>query len=181
MREESKTPPPAKSADSCLVINVERNNLLANGSLSGTGLAPTGWSSWNDGNHDTDSSTYRSAGNSWIFWLGGGIYQEVTSGFSGGGPLAFGGYLHTPRADALRNGTKHGVILLEFYNEGTLISTHSALPTVSSSSPKDVWIFSQGTAAVPANATKARVVVRCDDATSGDGVFRADDMFLGKY
>jgi hypothetical protein len=179
-RVESKTPAAADSANTGLVIHVERNNLLANGSLSGSGLAPNGWSSWNNDNHDTDSSTYRSAGNSWIFWWDGGIYQDATSVFGGDGPLAFGGYLYTPSTDALRNGTKYGVILLEFYNGDMLISTHSALPTVSSKSQKDAWIFSQGTAAVPANATKARVVVKCNDWTSGDGVFRVDDVFLGK-
>jgi hypothetical protein len=177
-RVENKTPPPANSTDT---VHAERSNLLANGSLSGTGLAPDEWSSWNNENHDTDKSIYRSAGNSWIFWLGGGLYQDVSSAVSGGGPLAFGGYLYTPSTDALRDGTKHGVLLLEFYNGDQLISTRSASPTVSADSPKDTWIFSQGTADIPANATKARMVVRCNDATSGDGVFRADDIFLSTY
>jgi hypothetical protein len=180
-RVESKTPPPAGSADTGPGTHAERSNLLSNGSLSGTGFAPDGWSSWNNETHDADKSTYRSAGNSWVFWLGGGIYQDVPSAISRDGPLTFGGYLYTPTADALRDGTKHGVLLLEFYNGDTLISTHPASPTVSADSPKDTWVFTQGTATVPANATKARVVVRCNDATSGDGVFRVDDVFLSKY
>jgi hypothetical protein len=180
-RVESKAPPPAKSADTGTGIPVERTNLLANESLSGTGIAPTGWSCWFDGNHDPDNRICRSAENSWVFWWDGGIYQDATSGFSGGDTLVFGGYLHTPSTDALRNGTKHGVFQLEFYNGGTLISIHSASPTVSADSPNDTWFFSQGTATVPADATKVRVVVRCNDWASGDGVFRADDVFLSTH
>ncbi|HPF99393.1 MAG TPA: glycosyl hydrolase [Kiritimatiellia bacterium] len=168
------------SAFSCLVLHVQRNNLLTNGALSGTGTAPNGWQNWFDTSHDPDSSVYRSAGNSWVFWNDGGIYQGVASGFGGGGPLVFGGYLRHPSSDPMRGGTKYGIIQLEFYNGGTLISTYSASPTVSSNSPKDTWIFSQGTAVVPSNATQARLVIRCNDFTSGDGRFQADDVFMAR-
>ena len=177
-RVENKTPPPADPADTGPTAPEEHTNLLVNESLSGSGIAPAGWSCWFDGNHDTDNRIYRSAGNSWVFWWDGGIYQDVSSGFSGGDSLLFGGYLHTPSTDELRNGTKHGVFQLEFYNGGTLMSICSASPTVSADSPKDTWLCSQGTAVVPTDATRVRFVIRCNDWSSGDGVFRADDVFL---
>ncbi len=155
-------------------------DLLVNGALSGTNDAPTGWSQWNSGNHDPDTGTYRSSPNSWNFWYEGGIYQDVAvgSGFIGGDTLTFGGYLYTPSGDALRNGTKYGIIQLECWNGGSLLTTYSASPTISSNSAKDTWVYASASGSIPTNTTFVRLVVRCNDATSGDGTFRADDVTL---
>ncbi|HEY8241675.1 MAG TPA: cellulase family glycosylhydrolase, partial [Kiritimatiellia bacterium] len=151
--------------------------LLANGALGGTGNAPTNWSQWNDGSHDPDTGTYRSSANSWGFWWDGGIYQDITTGFSVGDTVLFGAWLYTPSGDALRNGTKYGVVNLEFYNGGSFISSAST-PTINSGSVKSTWINLEATAVVPANTTTIRIVVRCNDYWSGDGRFMVDDAYV---
>jgi hypothetical protein len=156
-------------------------NLVLNPALSGAGSVPTSWQGFDDGNHDADSGTYRSAPNAWAFWWASGIYQDISSGFSVGDELQFGAYLLTPSWDQLRNGTKYGVVVLEFYDSGsTLIDSTSASPTINSSSAADTWILSEGTATVPSGAVTARVVVRCNTPAGGDGRFLADDVYVRK-
>ena len=339
---------PAGAQKARRVIRIDRaaTNLLANGALSGSGNAPTSWSDWSSANHDPDTNTYRSAGNSWAFWYEGGIYQDISSGFAVGDTLRVGGYLYTPAAeespaltnggfeadahgtmppsswtqtgngatwvqtvgfsaagsncvkiyqgynsqtttlhqalsvsvgdewtatakiydwsssgntlspgdeafvrlewldaggtnigsvtsskitsssgqdtwhtvtaqgtapsgaaharmvlalsagtnndvvaffdsasltktvsgDPLRNGTKYGVIDLEFYNGDSLISSVSAAPTINADSPQDEWVYAEAESVVPAGTTKARVTVRCNDYSSGDGRFMVDDV-----
>ncbi|MBP9903477.1 MAG: cellulase family glycosylhydrolase [Verrucomicrobia bacterium] len=151
--------------------------LLANGALSGTGNGPTSWSQWNDGSHDPDTGTYRSTANSWGFWWDGGIYQDITSGFSAGDTVLFGAWLYTPSGDALRNGSKNGVVNLEFFNGASYISS-ATTPTINSSSAKSTWINLEATAVVPANTTTIRIVIRCNDYWSGDGRFMVDDAYV---
>ena len=177
---------PANAAYARTVLRTATNapsSVLLNGALTGTGDAPDNWSQWTTTSHDPDTTVYRSSPNSWSFWWDGGIYQDVTAsnGFVGGDSIKFEGYLLTPTNDPLRNGTKYGVIQVEFYNATNgLISTFSASPTINSNSTKGSWIYSSGTATVPTNAAKARVLVRCNDYASGDGTFRADDVALLK-
>lgn len=152
-------------------------SLLTNGAMTGTGLAPASWSQWNDGSHDPDTGTYCSSGNSWGFWWDGGIYQDMTSGFSVGDTLVFGAWLYTPSSDALRNGSKCGIIDLEFYNGGSLIGSAST-PTINSSSAKSEWLNLEATATVPANTTTIRMVIRCNNYSSGDGRFMVDDAYV---
>ncbi len=161
------------------LIRINATNLLSNGDLTGTGVAPNNWSAWNDANHDPDTSVFLGAGgNCWTFWYDGGIYQDVTNGFSAGNKLKFGGYLYTPANDRLRNGTKYGTIQLEFYSNATLMTTVSASPTISAASTNDWWLKTEGLATVPTGANKARLLVRCNDYASGEGVFKADNVFL---
>ncbi|MBN1270476.1 MAG: beta-galactosidase [Kiritimatiellae bacterium] len=171
---------PAEAAKARRMIRLKEasTNLVANGTLTGTGNAPDNWSSWNSDQHDPDTNTCRSAGNAWTFWYDGGIYQGITSGFGEGDTITFGGYLLTPSSDALRNGAKYGIIQAEFYDEDeSLLSTASASPTITSNSAQDAWIYAEEEAAVPAGAVTLRVVVRCNDYSSGDGRFLADDVF----
>ncbi|MFH0881160.1 MAG: cellulase family glycosylhydrolase [Lentisphaerota bacterium] len=156
---------------------IAQSLLLANGAMSGTSLAPTGWSQWNDGSHDPDTGTYRSPANSWGFWWDGGIYQDITSGFSAGDTLVFGAWFQTPTWDALRNGSKNGIIDLEFYNGGSWIGSAST-PTINSSSTQGSWINLGATATVPANTTTIRMVIRCNNYSSGDGRFMVDDAYI---
>ncbi|HPG00022.1 MAG TPA: beta-galactosidase [Kiritimatiellia bacterium] len=152
-------------------------NLLSNGGLLGSGSAPTGWSAWNTNNFDPDTGTYRTASPAWAFWWDSGIFQDATSGFAGGDRVKFGGYLYTPSWDKLRGGDKNGSIQLEIYSNATLMTTLSASPTITSNSPSDTWIYTEGTGAVPAGATALRVVVR-SGGTGGDGRFLVDDVFV---
>jgi hypothetical protein len=101
----------------------------------------------------------------------------VTSGFSAGDTVIFGAWLYTPATDALRNGSKHGVVNLEFFNGSTYISSAST-PTINSGSAKSTWINLEATAVVPANTTAIRIVIRCNDYWSGDGRFMADDAYV---
>ncbi len=162
------------------VIQIQPANLLTNDALQGTGSVPAGWSNWNPGNQGRDTTFFLGdETNSWAFWYDAGIYQDVTSGFSVGDTLSFGGYLLNPDWDPLTGGTKYGIIQLEFYNSGgTLLQTVSAGPTVSSSTPTDIWTYASGTATVPSGATDARMVVRCNNFTSGNGRFMADDVWI---
>ena len=152
-------------------------NLLTNGELSGSGVAPTGWSAWSDANHDPDVGTYRSASNAWAFWWDSGLWQQASSaGFRDGDTVKYGGYLYMPEGDALRNG-KQGTIELEFYdNGGTQLTAQTASPAINSTSVTGSWLYTEGWATVPAGATGARVIVRCNAA--GDGRFLVDDVFL---
>ncbi|MBN1270540.1 MAG: beta-galactosidase, partial [Kiritimatiellae bacterium] len=158
--------------------NAPGTDVVLNGGLSGTGPWPTQWTGWNDGSSDPDSGTYHGSSPAWAFWWDGGIYQDVTNGVNPGDVLHFGGYLRHPSWDALRNGTKYGVIDLEFYNGAALISSTSASPRVNSASVQDTWLLSQATATVPAGANRARILVRCNDYSSGDGRFLVDDVFM---
>jgi hypothetical protein len=142
------------------------------------GDAPIGWGQWYPDSHDSSTAVYRSGPNAWCLWWDGGIYQDVTNSIFVGDALTFGGFLYNPNTDVLRNGSKNGVIQLEFYNGSTFISSVSASPTINSGSPTNTWVYSEGSAVVPENATKARVVVRCSNYSSGDGTFVADDVFL---
>ncbi|OGV43413.1 MAG: hypothetical protein A2X46_13410 [Lentisphaerae bacterium GWF2_57_35] len=154
-------------------------NLLANGSLTGSGLAPNSWAQWNDGSHDPCTSVFAgTSGNAWTFWWDGGIYQDIASGFSAGDTVKFGGYLYTPNDDRLRNGTKYGVIQLEFYNGDSLLSSASAAPAIGWSSTNDIWLPSTAQTTVPAGTTRLRLIVRCNDYANGDGRFVADDIFV---
>ena len=160
------------------VVRIGPENLLTNGALTGTGTAPDGWQNWNDGNHDPDTTVrLGTAGNSWTFWYDGGIYQDITSGFSAGNKLKFGGWLYTPSPDRLRNGTKCGAIQLECYSNGTLMTTFTT-GTVNQASAADWWHRIEGVATVPAGCDKVRLVVRSNDGASGDGTFRADDVWV---
>ncbi|MFH0879472.1 MAG: hypothetical protein V2A34_07135 [Lentisphaerota bacterium] len=170
---------PSNAVKARKIIRAGFENLLANGGLNGSGLAPDSWSQWNEGSHDPSSSyCLGTEGNAWSFWWDGGIYQDVTTGFSAGNTIKFGGYLFTPAADRLRNGTKYGTIQVEFYNSTSLISTVSASPTVSQTSEANTWMLSQNTTTVPAGAVRMRLLVRCNDYSSGDGRFMADDIYL---
>ena len=170
---------PANTFTARKIIRMGHDNLLLNGGLDGTGTAPDSWSAWNDTAHDPETSIHLgTTGNAWAFWYDGGIYQDITNGFAAGNTLNFGGLLRMPASDALRNGTKHGKIEVEFYNGATLIQTNTASPIINSSSTADVWNWSTGSATVPAGTTKIRVLVRCNDYSSGDGRFVADDIYL---
>lgn len=165
---------------SSVEFTMPSSNLIINGGLSGISSTPTNWSNWNDGSHDPDTTTYRgSTGNSWVFWWDGGIYQNVTAGFSVGDELMFGGYLYMPGWDALRNGSKYGVIEIEFYaGDNSLISTASASPAINSSSAVNTWIPVTSSVIVPVGAAKVRLVIRCNDCASGDGRFMVDDVYI---
>ena len=153
-------------------------DLLLNSELTGSGDSPTSWSAFDAGSHDANTGTYRSSPNSWMFWWSGGLYQDVSSGFSVGDNLQFGGYFYTD-AGSMTNGDKYGVVQVEFYNSTNgLISSANSSPTVSSNSVKGTWFLSQGNATVPSGAAKARVIVRCNVPTLGEGAFSADDLFL---
>ncbi len=171
---------PANTYNGRHVIQIVPANLLTNDTLQGTGSVPAGWSSWNPGNQGSDTSyVLGDETNTWMFWYDAGIWQDVTNGFSVGDTLSFGGYLLTPNWDPLIGGTKYGVVQLEFHDiNGVLLSTFSAGPTVTSSTPTDVWTYASGTATVPTGATDARLVVRCNNFTSGNGRFMAGDVFI---
>ncbi len=170
---------PSNAVKARTIIRSGFDNLLANGGLNGSGLAPDSWAQWNDGSHDP-STGYRlgTEGNAWAFWWDGGIYQDVTTGFSPGHVIKFGGRLFTPASDRLRSGTKKGVIQVEFYNSTSLISSVLASPEISQTSEAQSWLSSEGSAAIPAGTVRMRVLVRCNDYSSGDGRFMADDIYL---
>ena len=119
-----------------------------------------------------------STGNSWAFWGDAGLYQDLTNGFAAGNTLKVGGWLFTPGGDALRGGTKYGVIQLEFYNGAALLSSTSASPAISAASLPNVWTPAEATVTVPASANRARVIVRCNNPTNGLGRFFADDLYV---
>jgi hypothetical protein len=170
---------PSNSWTARRIIRMGPDNLLANGQLTGSGAAPSGWASWGDSGQDPCSTVFAgTAGNSWEFWWDGGLFQEVTSGFAAGDTLKFGGYLYTPINDRLRNGTKYGTLQLEFYNGTNFISAVSAGPTIGWGSTNDVWVPSSGQTTAPTGANKIRFVVRCNDYTNGDGRFMVDDVYL---
>jgi len=170
---------PSNSFKMRRIIRAGQANLLVNPGLTGTGAAPTSWQNWNDTQHDPMADNYLgTSGNSWQFWYDGGIYQDITTGFSAGEKIRVGGWLHTPSQDAMRNGTKYGVIEAEFYNGAALISSSQVLPKIDATSEKDRWNKSEATLTVPAGATSIRVIVRCNDYTSGDGKFFADDLYV---
>ncbi|MDV7400975.1 hypothetical protein RZS08_56685, partial [Arthrospira platensis SPKY1] len=96
-----------------------------------------------------------------------------------GQQMAFGGYLRTDTANALRNGNKRGEYRLEFYNAtSNLLAAATASPAINSDSVKDAWILSSGTATVPSGTTRIRFIAQCVVPTAGDGVFTADDVYL---
>ena len=161
------------------IIRMGYDNLLVNGELSGTGTAPDSWQNWTDSSHDPETAIrLGTSGNAWAFWYDGGIYQDITNGFAAGDSVSFGGWLYMPSGDALRNGTKHGKIEVEFYNGATLLQTNTASPVITSGSTPDIWNPASGSATVPAGTTKIRVLVRCNDGSSGDGRFIADDIYF---
>ncbi|NTV51754.1 MAG: cellulase family glycosylhydrolase, partial [Candidatus Firestonebacteria bacterium] len=155
-------------------------NLLTNGELTGSGSAPTGWMQWGEANHDAETALRRgSSGNAWKFWYEGGIFQDVTGGFTVGAKVYFGGYLYQASSDAMRNGNKNGRVEVEFRTSSdVLISTVAAQPILNASAPKDLWVLAAMSATVPANTGKIRLVIKIDSASSGAGMFYADDAFL---
>ncbi len=166
-------------ADNAFLANLaNESNLLVNPILDGAGLAPTGWGQWNDGSHEADVTVFRSPGNAWAFWWDGGLYQNVTEGLEPGYAVAFGAHFLTPGTDALRNGSKCGKVCLEFYAGTQLLATHEAPTAVDQNSARDSWILCEGSAVVPFGATSARLVIRCDNASSGDGRFLTDDPYV---
>ena len=150
-------------------------SLLLNGGLDGAAAIPTSWSGWNTNNFAVDTVVSHMTSPSRAFWWDSGIWQDVTSGFKSNDVLKFGGWLFQPTNDALQGG-KRGTIEMELYNGGTRLSTWTAQPPIQSTSASGVWVYAEGTAAVPVNVTLARVVVRCNAA--GSGRFNADDLFL---
>ncbi len=163
---------PSETAGANLLSNPELN-------MSGSAEAPPSWTSFDDGSHEADIWHYVSPTNGWMFYWGGGLYQDVTSGFAIGERYTFGGSFWMEGSNPLRNGDKYGVIQLEFYNATNgLIESATAYPTINSNSVKDTWFGSAGSAVVPPGTTKMRVLVRCNVPTAGDGAFTADDIFL---
>jgi hypothetical protein len=161
------------------IIRIGPNNLLANGELTGTSPAPTGWQNWNDANHDPETASYLGTnGNAWAFWYDGGIYQDVTNGFAVGNTIQYGGLLYQPSWNIFSNGTKKGRIDVEFYNGAALISTNTAQPTIDWGDSSNVWLWTTGSATVPSGCNKIRVIVRCADFATGDGRFFADNIYL---
>ena len=159
------------------------SDILVNGSLSlvGVAQAPTSWTSFDDGSHEADYWHVLSPTNSWMFYWGGGIYQDITSGFVPGERYTFGGAFFMESGNPLRNGDKHGRIQVEFYNATNgLISSATAYPMVQTNSVRDAWFGSSGSVTVPAGATTMRVLVRCNQTTGGDGSFAADDIYVKK-
>ncbi|HEY8241347.1 MAG TPA: beta-galactosidase, partial [Kiritimatiellia bacterium] len=122
------------------IIRTGSKNLVANPGLTGTGVAPTSWLAWNDTQHDPNAGSYLgTSGNSWMFWFDGGIYQDITTGFAVGDRIGFGGWLYTPSWDAFRNGTKYGIVSIEFYNGTNIVATTQTLQQVNQFSAKDTW------------------------------------------
>jgi hypothetical protein len=161
------------------VVRVAADNLLTNGALTGSGSAPAGWTAVNDSEHDAESSVkLSSSGNSWAFWGDGAVWQEVATGLTESNVIKFGGFLCMPGHDALRNGTKQGRIVLEFYQNDTLLETHYAGPAITQTNTPDRWVESVAWAPVPPLANKARLMVRCENASSGQGRFIADGLYL---
>ena len=145
----------------------------------GSEEVPENWSQWNDGSHAPEYAVrLGTSDNSWMFWWDGGIYQDVTTGFSDGDKVKFGGWLYMPSNDRLRGGSKYGVIEAEFYNGESLLSSSSATPTITQSSAVDQWIHAEESVTVPTNCTRIRVLARCNDYWSGDGRFMVDDVYL---
>jgi hypothetical protein len=166
-------------ADNAFLANLcHESNLLVNPLLNGAGAAPDGWSQWNEGSHDQDTNTWRSGFNSWSIWWDGGIYQDVRDRCEPGYPVTFSAYLLTPASDALRNGSKCGTVNLEFYAGNQLLSTASASNSINQDSTRNSWILCEGGALAPFGTTSARLVIRCDNASSGDGRFYVDDPVL---
>jgi hypothetical protein len=160
------------------VVAVPSPLQILNGALTGTGIAPTSWQSWNDTQHDPDTGTVRSSPNSWVFFGEGGIYQDITSGFSVGQVITFGGYMRHPSSDALRKGIKNGVIQLEFRTAADVLISAVSTAQINKNSAKDTWISYQSTGTVPAGTARVRLIVRCNNAESGSGRFFADDVFV---
>ncbi len=151
---------------------------LLNGALTGTGTAPTSWLSWGDAYHDPDTATYRSGPNSWVFWYDGGIYQDITNGFSVGQTITFGGYMRHPSTDALRSGTKYGIIQVEFRTAADVLISTLSTAQINKNSTKNTWLSFQSSGTVPANTARIRLIVRCNNFTSGSGRFFADDLYV---
>ena len=166
-------------ADNAFLANLaHESNVLVNPVLTGSGVVPVGWRQWNDGAHSAETNTYRSPGNSWTIWLDGAICQDVEEGIDPNYPITFGAYLRTPGWDALRNGEKSGVIELEIYAGDQLLATHSASNSINRDSAPDTWILCEGGTVFPEGATTARLVIRCQNASSGAGRFFVDDVYL---
>ena len=160
------------------VVGVQQPLTLLNGALTGTGIQPTSWLSWNDTQHDPDTATYRGGPNSWVFFGDGGIYQDITSGFTVGQTITFGGYMRHNSSDALRKGLKNGVIQLEFRTAADVLISSASTAQINKNSAKDTWLSFQSTGTVPAGTARVRLVVRCNNADSGSGRFFADDVFV---
>ena len=155
-----------------------RDNLLANGALTGTGLAPTGWSQWNDGSHDPCTAVYSAPPA-----IRGSSGRTAASGRtsrpdSAGRHVKFGGCLYTPGNDRLRNGTKNGVDRSRVLQrlDADLLRLGHADHLVGHDERR--WIHARGDGDRACRRELVRVIVRCNDYTSGDGKFMADDVFL---
>jgi len=152
---------------------------LSNPTLDGAGEAPDDWMAWGAESHAPDPDVYRSADNAWSFAGDGGLFQDLSvTGLNAGFVLGFGGHLLTPGSDPLRNGSKRGLIDLEFYS-GTTVLASISTPSINQGSPRDAWLKVHGQAMLPSGATAARLRVYCADPDDGDGRFVADDLYLG--
>lgn len=152
---------------------------LLNKALSGSGAAPTNWSSWGTANHGPETGAYRTPANAWRFTGDGGLYQDVpATDLNAGFVLGFGGYLLTPGSDPLTNGSKHGLIELQILDSTSVVSTATTAP-ITQNSPRDTWLDSRGLIPLPAGAATLRLRVLCADGGSGSGRFIADDVSLG--
>jgi len=108
------------------------------------------------------------------------VWQDIVTDFKPGDVLRVNGYLKSPDWDPLRNGSKAGVLQLEFLNGDTTLSTVQGTPTMNASNWYSgnpyYWLRPTLSATVPANATKARVLARCINFNNGDGRFYVDDV-----
>ncbi|MFH0878914.1 MAG: hypothetical protein V2A34_04305 [Lentisphaerota bacterium] len=153
-------------------------NMLKNPGLGGIADSPTHWQQWFEGSHDTWFDVFRSPENSWCFWWDGGLYQDTLVNLAPGFNLEYGAYLQHPSWDALRNGTKRGVVNLELYNGASLLGSYEAHTNINATRPTDTWLPVSGSVLPPTNTTAARVLVRCANYSSGDGRFMVDDVAL---
>jgi hypothetical protein len=159
-------------------------NLLSNPGLTldygKDAYRPYTWMDYHLSEQAVENGHFRSGPNAWAFWYEGFLWQDISTGFEQGDQLTVGGWLYTPSSDPLRNGTKCGVIALEFRNSdgpsGVLATNYTT--TISASSARDQWQNVEARVVVPAGTTFIRVLVRCRNPGSGDGRFYADDIYL---
>jgi hypothetical protein len=152
---------------------------VTNADLSGTGEAPAHWTGWGTDQHQPETGTFLSPSNSWRFSGEGGLRQEIAvSNLDAGFFIGLGGALFVPSSDPLRDGTRSGVVKLEFLQDTTVIHSVTA-PVVDQNSTQDAWLLCEEQTTMPSNATAVRLSVSCENAASGSGAFLADDLYLG--
>ena len=157
------------------------SNLLLNGGVTryGTDDQPWAWGLWGYDQSDPEFAQYASSPNSWAFWYEAGIWQDAVTDFRPGDKLVVNGYLGSPTWDPLRNGSKAGVVDVEFWNADAFLSSIRAAPTINATNASPTsfkWVNPNMVVTVPSNASSARVVVRCVDYFTGDGRFFADEL-----